>query len=50
MINEPKSTSKLAETLQDIEIILGDPSKVIKVGSTLLTSEKIKTTTILREN
>lgn len=35
MIDEPGSTSKLEETLQDVEIIPGDPSKVIKIGSAL---------------
>lgn len=34
-IDEPRSTSKLEETLQDVEIIPRDPSKVIKIGSTL---------------
>lgn len=35
MIDEPGSNSKLEKTLQDVEIIPGDPSKVIKIGSTL---------------
>ena len=35
MIDELGSTSNPEETLQDVEIILGDPSKVIKIGSTL---------------
>ena len=50
MIDEPKPILEPSEAQQDIEIILGDPSKVLKIRSTLSTLEKTKITTFLREN
>ena len=50
MIDELGSTSNPEETLQDVEIIPGDPSKVTKIGSTLWALDKTKITTFLKEN
>jgi len=50
MIDKPKPTSKLDETLHDIETIPGYFSKVPKIGLVLSALEKTKITTFLREN
>ena len=42
MTDELEPIPKLSEALQDIEIILGDPSKVLKIGFALSTSGKTK--------
>ena len=49
-IEEPKSIFEPPEASQDIKIILGYPSKVLKVGLGLSASEKMKIITLLREN
>ena len=50
MIDELEQILKPSETPQKVEIVPGDPSKVLKIGSALSTSEKTKLTTFLREN
>ena len=50
MIDEPEPISKLSEVPQEVEVIPRDPSKVLKIGSTFLATEKTKITTFLREN
>ena len=50
MIDEPKSIPEPSELPQEIEVIPGDLSKVLKIGSALLASEKTKITDFLREN
>nr|XP_023918110.1 uncharacterized protein LOC112029623 [Quercus suber] len=40
VINELEPIFEPSETSQEVEIILGDSTKVLKVGTTLLTSEK----------
>ena len=50
MKDEPNPILKPSEAPQDIDIIQGDPSKVLKIRSTLSTFEKMKITTFLREN
>ena len=50
VIKEPEPTSELSETPQEVEDILGDSSKVLKIGSTLPTLEKKKMVSLLRAN
>ena len=50
MINEPEPVPKLSETPQEVEIALGDTTKVLKIRITLLASEKEKMITFLRVN
>ena len=50
MIDEPELVPKPSEVPQEVEVILGDSSKVLKIGSTLSTSEKTKITNFLKEN
>ena len=50
MIKEPKPVPELLKTPQEIKVVLRDPSKVLKIGSALLTPEKTKITNFLREN
>ena len=50
MIDELEQILKPSETPQKVEIVPGDPSKVLKIGSALSASEKTKLTTFLREN
>ena len=50
MIDELEQILKPSETPQKVEIVPGDPSKVLKIGSALSASEKMKLTTFLREN
>ena len=42
VINEPKPIPELSETPQEVEIVLGDSTKVLKIRSTLPTLEKKK--------
>ena len=50
MINEPKPISEPLETPQEVEIVSGDSTKVLKIGTTLLTVEKEKMISFLRAN
>ena len=50
IIDEPEPVPELSEVPQEIEVVPRDPSKVLKIGSTLLASEKMKITNFLREN
>ena len=50
MIKEPEPISELSKTPQEVEDILGDSSKVLKIGSTLPTLEKKKMISLLRAN
>ena len=50
MINEPKPILELSETPQEVEIILGDLTKVLKIRLALLTLGKEKMVSFLRAN
>ena len=50
MIDELKPIFEPSEVSQDIDVVLGDPSRVLKIRSTLSAAEKAKITTLLREN
>lgn len=50
MIDEPEPVPKLSEVPQEIEAVLGDPSKVLKIGLALSASEKTKIRNFLGEN
>lgn len=50
MIEEPKLIPEPSEAPQEIKVVPRDSSKVLKVRSTLSTSEKTKIRTFLREN
>ena len=50
MIDELEPVLELSEVPQEIEVVPRDPSKVLKIGSTLSTSERTKITNFLREN
>ena len=50
VINEPEPIPKPSETPQEIEIVLGDSMKVLKIGTALPTSEKEKMISFLRAN
>jgi len=50
VINEPEPIPEPSETPQGIEIVLGDSTKVLKIGTTLPTLEKEKMISFLREN
>ena len=50
VINEPEPIPELSETPQEIEIITGDPMKVLKIGTALPTSGKEKMISFLRAN
>ena len=50
MINEPEPISEPLDTPQEVEVISGDSSKILKIGSTLLTLEKEKMVSLLRKN
>ena len=50
MINEPKTIPEPSETPQEVEIVPGDSTKVLKIGSALPTLEKEKMVSFLREN
>ena len=50
MINEPEPIPELSKTPHEVEIVLGDLTKVLKIGSTLPTLEKEKMVSFLRAN
>ena len=50
MIDEPEPVPKPSKVSQEIEVVLGDPSKVLKISSALSASKKTKITNFLREN
>ena len=50
VISEPEPILELSKTPQEVEIVPGDSTKVLKIGTTFLTSEKEKTISFLREN
>ena len=50
MIEKPEPIPEPLEVPQEVEVIPGDPSKVLKIGLALLAVEKTKITTFLREN
>jgi len=50
VINEPEPIPEPSEIPQEVEIVLGDLTKVLKIGTTLLTSEKEKMISFLRVN
>ena len=50
MIDEPETIPEPLEVPLEIEVIPGDPSKALKIGSTLLAPEKTKITNFLKEN
>lgn len=50
MIGKPKPILKPSEASQGVEVVLGDPSKVLKIVSALSASKETKITTFLREN
>ena len=50
VINELEPILESLETPQEVEIVLGDSTKVLKIGTTLLTSEKEKMISFLRAN
>ena len=50
VINEPEPIPEPSETSQEVEIVLRDLAKVLKIGTTLPTSEKEKMISFLRAN
>jgi len=50
VINEPEPIPELSETPQEVEIVPGDSTKVLKIGSTLPTLKKEKMISFLRTN
>ena len=50
VINEPEPILEMSKTPQEVEIIPGDSTKVLKIGSTLPTLEKEKMISFLRAN
>ena len=50
VINEPEPIPELLKTPQEVEIVPGDLTKVLKIRTTLLTSGKEKMISFLREN
>ena len=50
VINEPEPILEPSKTPQEVEIFLRDLTKVLKIGTTLLTSEKEKMISFLRAN
>ena len=50
VINEPEPIPESSETPQEVEIVPGDSTKVLKIGLALLTLEKEKMIFFLREN
>ena len=48
VINEPKPIPELSETPQEVEIVLGDSTKVLKIGTTFPTSEEKKNDLFLK--
>ncbi|XP_075665208.1 uncharacterized protein LOC142634839 [Castanea sativa] len=50
VINEPEPIPELSETPQEVEIVLGDSTRVLKIGSALPTLDKEKMVSFLRAN
>ena len=50
MINEPEPIPESSKTPQEVEIVPGDSTKVLKIGLPLLTLEKEKMISFLRAN
>ena len=50
VINEPEPIPESSETPQEVEIVLGDSTKVLKIGLALPTPEKEKMISFLRAN
>ena len=50
VINEPEPIPEPSETPQEVEVVPGDSSKVLKIGSTFPTLEKEKMISLLRAN
>ena len=50
VINEPEPIPELSETPQEVEIVPGDSTKVLKIGPTFLTPKKEKMISFLRAN
>ena len=50
MIDELEPVPEPSKVSQEIEVVPGDPSKVLKISSALSASEKMKITNFLREN
>ena len=50
VINEPKPIPEPLETQQEVEIVPGDSTKVLKIGTALPTLEKEKMIFFLRAN
>ena len=50
MINELEPILEPSKTPQGVEVVPGDSSKVLKIGSTVLTLEKEKMISLLRAN
>ena len=50
LINELEPIPELSETPQEVEIIPGDSTKVLKIRTTFLTLEKEKMISFLRAN
>ena len=50
MIDETEPVPELSEVPQEVEVALGDQSKVLKISLAFLALEKTKITNFLREN
>ena len=50
LINELEPILELSETPQELEIVPGDSTKVLKIGTAFLTLEKEKMISFLRAN
>ena len=50
MIDEPEPVLESSEVPQEVEVVLGDSSKVLKIGSALSASGNTKITKFLRKN
>jgi len=50
VINEPEPIPESSKTPQEVEIVPGDSTKVLKIKTTLLTSEKEKMISFLKAN
>ena len=50
MIDKPKLVHESSEVPQEVEVVPGDSSKVLKISSALSASKKMKIANFLREN
>ena len=50
VINEPKPIPEPSKITQEVEIVLGDSTKVLKLGTALQTSENEEMISFLRAN